>query len=92
MAGLFDCLRLEPRVIIYLLIETGARLGELVNLRPEDFRMNAKVPHIAIRPERNRELKTDDPRREIPLVGTAETAMRACLEELPYYYDRSTPV
>jgi integrase len=90
--GLFDGLRLELRVIIYLLIETGARLSELVNLRPEDIRLNAKVPHIAIRPEQNRELKTDDSRREIPLVGVAEIAMRACPEGFPYYYDRSTLV
>lgn len=53
MPGLFDGLRLELRVIIYLLIETGARLSELVNLRSEQ----------------SRELRTGDSRREIPLVG-----------------------
>lgn len=90
--GLFDGLRLELRVLIYLLIETGARLSELVNLSAEDIRLGAKVPHIAIRPEQNRELKTDDSRREIPLVGVAEIAMRACPEGFPYYYDKSTLV
>ncbi len=90
--GLFDGLRLELRVIIYLLIETGARLSELVNLRAEDIRLDAAVPHIAIRPEKNRELKTEDSRREIPLVGVAELAMRACPEGFPYYYDKSTLV
>jgi integrase len=90
--GLFDGLRVELRVLIYLLIETGARLSELVNLRAEDIRLNAKVPHIAIRPEQNRELKTEDSRREIPLVGVAEIAMRACPEGFPYYYDKSTLV
>lgn len=90
--GLFDALRVELRVLIYLLIETGARLSELVNLRAEDIRLNAKVPHIAIRPEQNRELKTEDSRREIPLVGVAEIAMRACPEGFPYYYDKSTLV
>ncbi len=90
--GLFDGLRVELRVLIYLLIETGARLSELVNLRAEDIRLNAKVPHITIRPEQNRELKTEDSRREIPLVGVAEIAMRACPEGFPYYYDKSTLV
>lgn len=90
--GLFDGLRLELRVVIYLLIETGARLSELVNLQADDIRLNAKVPHIAIRPEQNRELKTEDSRRDIPLVGVAEIAMRACPEGFPYYYDKSTLV
>lgn len=53
MPGLFDELRLELRVIIYLLIETGARLSKLVNLRSE----------------KSRELRTGDFRSEIPLVG-----------------------
>jgi len=61
--GLFDGLRIELRVIIYLLIETGARLSELVNLRPGDIRLDHDVPHIHIRPEQNRELKTDDSER-----------------------------
>lgn len=90
--GLFDGLRLELRVIVYLLIETGARLSELVNLREADIRLGDKVPHIAIRPEQNRELKTEDSRREIPLVGIAEIAMRLCPEGFPYYYDKSTLV
>ncbi|NHK27105.1 tyrosine-type recombinase/integrase [Parvularcula flava] len=90
--GLFDGLRLELRVLIYLLIETGARLSELVNLRAEDIRLGAGVPHIAIRPEQNRELKTEDSRREIPLVGVAEIAMRACPEGFAHYRDKSTLV
>lgn len=90
--GLFDGLRLELRVIIYLLIETGARLSELVNLKPEDIRLGAQVPHIIIRPEQKRELKTEDSRREIPLVGIAELAMRACPDGFGYYHDKSTLV
>jgi len=89
---LFDGLRVELRVIIYLLIETGARLSEIVNLRPEDIRLNAKVPHIYIRPEQNRELKTDDSEREIPLVGVALPALHACPEGFAHYYDKSTLV
>jgi hypothetical protein len=70
----------------------GAPVGELVNYRPEDIRLNAKVPDIAIRPGQNRELKKDNSRREILLVGAAEIAMRACPEGFPYYYERSTLV
>lgn len=90
--GLFDGLRLELQVIIYLLIETGARLSEIVNLRPDHIRLNGKVPYIAIRPEQNKELKTDDSKRDIPLVGIAEVAMRSCPEGFGHYYDKSTLV
>ena len=90
--GLFDGLRLELRVIIYLLIETGARLSEIVNLRTEDIRLDHDVPHIHIRAEQNRELKTDDSQREIPLVGVALPAMRLCPTGFDHYYDRSTLV
>lgn len=78
--GLFEGLRLELRVIIYLLIETGARLSELVNLRPEDIRLNAKVPHIAIRPEQNREYSPAPvPIAAGPLVASACAHQRADL-------------
>lgn len=90
--GLFDGLRPELRVIIYLLIETGARLSEIVNLRPQDIRLEHAVPHIFIRAEQNRELKTDNSEREIPLVGVALPAMRLCPKGFDHYYDRSTLV
>lgn len=90
--GLFDGLRLELRVIIYVLIETGARLSEVVNLRDEDIRLEESVPHIRIRAEQKRELKTGDSEREIPLVGVALPAMKLCPKGFEHYYDRSTLV
>ncbi|HCN91728.1 MAG TPA: integrase, partial [Hyphomonas sp.] len=82
----------ELRVIIYLLVETGARLSEIVNLRPDDIRLDHEVPHIIIRPEQNRELKTSDSEREIPLVGVALPAMKLCPNGFEHYYDRNTLV
>lgn len=90
--GVFDDLRLELRVIIYLLVETGARLSEIVNLRPNDIRLDHEIPHIVIRPEQNRELKTSDSEREIPLVGIALPAMKLCPTGFEHYYDRNTLV
>lgn len=90
--GMFDELRLELRVIIYLLIETGARLSEIVNLRPDDIQLDHDIPHIIIRPEQNRELKTSDSEREIPLVGVALPAMKLCPGGFDHYYDRNTLV
>lgn len=90
--GMFEGLRLELRVIICLLVETGARLSEIVNLRPDDIQLEHDVPHIIIRPEQNRELKTSDSEREIPLVGVALHAMKLCPDGFEHYYDRNTLV
>ena len=90
--GLFDKMRLELRVIVYVLIETGARISEICNLKPEDIRLEAEVPHIVIRPDRQKEVKAEKSERIIPLVGVALEAMKACPSGFPYYYDRSTLV
>lgn len=90
--GMFDGLRLDLRVILFLLIETGARMSEICNLGADDIRLNANVPHIVIRPEQKRELKTIVSKREVPLVGIAHIAMKACPEGFPHYYDKSTLV
>lgn len=82
--GVFDDLSLDLRVIIYTLIETGARLSEIVNLMPEDIKLTHDVPHISIRPQQNRQLKTPDSEREVPLVGVALIAMQAC----PYGFEK----
>lgn len=86
--GVFDDLSLDLRVIIYVLIETGARLSEIVNLMPEDIKLHHQVPHISIRPRQNRELKTSDSEREIPLVGCALVAMQTCPDGFEHYRDR----
>lgn len=92
LPGVFDDLRLELRVMIFMLIETGARIRGICNLRAEDIRLNDRVPHIAIKPEQKKEIKASASRREIPLVGVALMAAQACPDGFPHYYDRSTLV
>ena len=92
LPGMFDGIRLDLKVIIFSLIETGARLSEIVNLMPGDIHLRAKVPYISIRPRLHRELKTPDSEREIPLVGAALIAMQACPEGFERYRDKSTLV
>ena len=75
---MFDDLRVELRVLIYVLIETGARMSEICNLMPEDIKLAHEIPHISIKPRQNRELKTPDSERDIPLVGVALIAMQLC--------------
>ena len=38
----------ELQLILLMLIETGCRPSEVINLRVEDFHMDALVPYIAI--------------------------------------------
>lgn len=86
--GMFSELSLDLQVIIYTLIETGARMSEICNLMPEDIKLRVAVPHISIKPRQNRELKTSDSERDIPLVGVALVAMQACPEGFEHYRDK----
>lgn len=85
--GLFADLNDELRLMIYILIETGARTSEICNLRPENIHLECDVPYIAIRPK-GRELKTHTSRRDLPLVGVALEAMRHAPQGFPRYQDK----
>lgn len=84
LAGVND----EARHIVYALIETGCRPGEISNLMPEDIILNHDVPHIRIRPKKNREIKTDASVRDIPLLGISLEAMRKFPNGFPRYRDK----
>lgn len=80
----------ELQLVTYILIETGCRHGEIINLRPEDIRLDAKVPHIRIAERDDRVFKTDDATlREIPLVGVALEAAKRAPQGFPKYHDKS---
>jgi hypothetical protein len=88
-AGAFGDLNDEARRIIFLIADTGLRLSEAVNLRPETIRLADKVPHVAVEPD-GRQMKTDDSRRTIPLVGVALAAMKKQPEGFPRYRGKAT--
>lgn len=71
------------------LIETGCRPSELANIKPENIRLDAEVPHIRIRSTKDRELKSGASVRDIPLAGVALEAMRQTSNGFPHYRDRS---
>ena len=78
----------EQRRIIYLIAETGLRLSEACNLTRETIVLDADVPHVLVR-EDGRRMKTEQSKREIPLVGVALLAMQAQRDGFPRYRDRS---
>ncbi|MEM6651844.1 MAG: tyrosine-type recombinase/integrase [Pseudomonadota bacterium] len=86
--GQFDGINAEARHIMFALIETGCRPGEIGNLLEEDIILDHEVPHIKIRPKSNREIKTDASAREIPLIGVSLEAMKAFPKGFPRYRDK----
>lgn len=73
--GMFDDLNSDARRVVYLVVETGLRLSEAISLFRTTIRLDAAVPHICVAPE-GRDVKTNQSKREIPLVGVALMAMR----------------
>lgn len=88
--SLFDDIHPELRAAIYLSIETGARLSEIVSLEKDDICLAGSVPHIFIRAKEQRELKTCDSERKIPLVGVAGIAAHTVADGFQHYFDKST--
>lgn len=88
--GIFSNINDEARHILYALIETGARPSEICNLRPDNIRLTAKVPYLAIRETESREIKADASDRDIPLVGISLAAMKLNPNGFPRYFDKET--
>jgi integrase len=78
----------DARLIVYAMIETGARPSEIANLLPEQIFLDAPVPYISIRNTDKREVKTKPSIREIPLLGISLAAMQCAKRGFPRYYDR----
>lgn len=66
----------QARALVLMMIETGARESELIGLTPEDYFLDAEIPHIWIRKNKLRTLKTKSSDRKIPLVGVSLTSAR----------------
>lgn len=67
----------EKRRIVLVLAFTGARLAEIVGLRTQD--VDLEKGFIYIRPHPSRPLKTEQSRREVPLLPIAYEALKAQL-------------
>lgn len=69
----------EARLVLPILGETGARLGEIVGLRWSDVDLNASK--LIITPHDYRRLKTPGSDRTIPIVGAARVALEKLWKE-----------
>ena len=66
--------------IMTVLDDTGARVGEIVGLEATDVFLDSEVPHIHIRPNSTRRLKTDSSNRMVPLTEAAQHALKAAIQ------------
>lgn len=87
--GVFDDLNEEARRVIYLIAETGLRLSEACNLTQDTIRLDSEIPHVVVLPD-EREMKTEQSQREIPLVGAALMAMKLQPNGFPRYRDKAS--
>lgn len=90
LAGLNE----EARGVLLILVETGARMGEICNLTSPTIDIASNVPHIKIEPREDpddpREIKTHSSIRSVPLVGVSLEAMRKHPNGFPRYKDKET--
>jgi len=71
----------ECQFFLFAMADTGARPSELLGLdgKRGDIQLNAPIPHIHIRPDKKKALKTPHSERQLPLVGASLYAF----EQLP---------
>lgn len=87
--GALDNLNEVARHIVYIMAETGMRLGEVCNLRPQDIRLDDEVPHVEVAERVDRRQKTDYSIRRIPLVGVALWAAKQHPDGFSRYADKA---
>lgn len=72
----------ELRHILAMLIDTGARVGEIAGLSVDDVVLDSPIPYLHIRAHSWRGLKTPASTRDIPLIGVALWAAGRALQKV----------
>ena len=85
--GAFQNMNREARLILYMLIETGARLSEIATMDAEDFVLDGDYPHILIFERDGRGVKNNNSNRIVPLVGVSLEAAKLAKDDggFPHY-------
>lgn len=77
----------EARRILYVMADTGMRPSEICNLNASRIFLDVEIPYVEVRPD-DREIKTRQSSRDVPLVGAALAAMKAQPDGFPRYRDK----
>ena len=80
----------EAKYFIYAMAETGARIHELIGLDPKDIVLEEDIPHIKIRPNKHRTLKSEESERDIPLVGCSLWAFKHLPNGFEHYRNQKS--
>lgn len=78
-------MKAKHKWVVWALAETGMRPTEVAGLLPEDIRLDAEIPHVRIVDRTDRNLKTENSEREIPLVGYSLEAFKRIPEGIPEF-------
>lgn len=82
----FDGLNHQCEALLKVMINTGCGHGELCGLDPkEDIQLDHEIPHIIIRKNVFRSLKTSHRGRSIPLIGVSLSAIKGVPEGFSEY-------
>ena len=76
----------DLRWVISIISDTGMRLAEAIGLKSEDIILNCDIPHVIIRPNDKRRLKTKQSQRIVPLVGVSLWGAKQALKYQPNGY------
>lgn len=71
----------DVRWLIALVSDTGLRLAEAAGLLMRDIVLDADIPHVTIKPNSHRSLKTEGSERVVPLVGVSLWAARRLADQ-----------
>lgn len=85
--GALEGLNAQARAIFIIMINTGARLSEIANLKREHIALNEPIPYMHITPV-DRQLKTISSERKIPLLGCSLDAAESFPDGFPRYRDK----
>jgi len=77
----------EARAIFLGMINTGYRPSEAACAAPDQFCLEAEIPHMIIKSREGRAIKNKSSRRVIPLVGVSLEAIKAFPDGFPTYRD-----
>jgi integrase len=76
----------EMRWLLALISDTGMRLAEAAGLALNDIVLDSEIPHINLKPNESRRLKTKQSSRKIPLIGLSLWAAQQVKSEFSGTY------
>jgi integrase len=76
----------DIRWLLALISDTGMRLAEAAGLALNDIILDSEIPHIDLKPNSSRRLKTKQSTRKVPLVGASLWAAQQIKAEVGGIY------